>query len=149
MWHTIAACTNSLSHDLYNTQLNNGGFRMWWERTCVTASLLQPFTRRERVCTCMISRGEGVKSMCVISSLLLADFLVDHWPEVGEDLVFTFSSLLSVEHGQSSPEGDTRVKLTVEFWGGYCNLPIISVVDLVLFSDTHSLHTTMPEREGG
>lgn len=63
----------------------------------------------------MISRGEGVKSVCVISSLLLADFLVDHRPEVGEDLVFTFSSLLSVEHGQSSPEGDTRVKLTVEF----------------------------------
>ena len=53
--------------------------------------------------------------MCAISSLLLADFLVDHRPEVREDLVFTFSSLLSVEHGQSSPEGDTRVKLTVEF----------------------------------
>jgi len=38
----------------------------------------KPFTRRERVCTCILSRGEGIESVCAISSLLLADFLVDH-----------------------------------------------------------------------
>ena len=37
--------------------------------------------------------------------LLLAEFLVDHGTEIGEDLVLPFVPLLSVEHCQSSPEG--------------------------------------------
>lgn len=44
------------------------------------------------------------------SCLLLANFLVDHGPKVGENLVFTFCSFFSIEHCQSSPGGDRRVK---------------------------------------
>ena len=39
------------------------------------------------------------------SGFLLGDFLVDHGSEVGEDLVLSFGPLLTVEHGQCSPEG--------------------------------------------
>lgn len=38
------------------------------------------------------------------SGLLFAELLVDHGPEVREDLVFSLVPLLTVEHCQGSPE---------------------------------------------
>ena len=98
--------------------------------------------------------------VCKVSSLLLADLLVDHGPEVGQDLVLTLCPLVTVEHCKSSPEGIKRYTkakflayshpriMVLCIWSCVQHLPVICIVDLVLLSDTYSLHATMPGRMG-
>ena len=59
-------------------------------------------------------------------SLFVFEFLVNELLELGEDFVFSLGALLVVELGEGSL--------------------LISAVDLVLFTQSHGLHTSMSER---
>ena len=59
---------------------------------------------KEYVCMCVCGWGGGGAN----SSLLLADLLVNHGPEVRQYLVLTLCPLFAVEHCKSSPKESRR-----------------------------------------